>query len=65
MADRADYAYQPPGGAAYSTPNWSGDYDKSAEREPPNMDVGTRDVIFDQRRLSGARGLPNLKERGT
>lgn len=55
------FAFIPPGSpTAYRVP----DTDTSMEAVPPNMDAYTRDVVSDQSRLSGARGLRNLKERG-
>lgn len=59
MADPADFAYHPPGGAAYDT-----NIDPTMTRPPPNANAETHDELRDQSRLSGARGLPNLKERG-
>lgn len=56
-----DFAYHSPAQPlAYSPTN-----DAAMEREPPNMDAVTGDVVSDMRRLGGARALPNLKERGT
>lgn len=38
--------------------------DAFMNKAPDNMDAGTHDVVSNMSRLSGARGVPNLKERG-
>lgn len=66
------FAYHPPiQPEAYVAPQGirnrmatGGTDDTYMNKIPDNMDAGTHDVVSDMRRLSGARGLPNLKERG-
>jgi len=59
------------GSFAYHAPDddaahpWNTGTDAAIERQPDNMDAQTTDVISNASRLQGARGLPNLKERGT
>ena len=39
------------------------DADPNLEKQPPNQDAITGDVVRDPRRLSGAKGLAYLKSR--
>lgn len=41
------------------------DADPDLEKQPPNEDVGTHDVISNSNRLLGAKGLKYLKFRST
>ena len=60
MADPADFAYHPPGGAAYDTA-----IDAGMTKQPPNQDADTHDELRDQGHLSGLRGPGGPKEQGT
>lgn len=40
------------------------DADPALEKQPPNMDAKTSDVVSSQDRLLGAKGLTYLKSRG-
>jgi hypothetical protein len=39
------------------------DADPGLEKEPPNQEVNTHDVVRDQSRLGGVKGLTYLKQR--
>ena len=58
MASMASFA-----GYVRSKSKAAPDADPDLEKQPPNQDVNTFDVISNQNRLLGVRGLKNLKSR--
>ena len=58
MANMGNYA-----GYMKSKSKAAPDADPNLEKQPPNQDAITGDVVQDPRRLSGAKGLAYLKSR--
>lgn len=58
MAGMGGYA-----GYVRSTSKNAPDADPNLEKQPPNQDVNTKDVVSKPSRLLGAKGLATLKSR--